>query len=64
MAKTEVYPIERKMSDEDLNRLIRSLERSARVLRKLLFIRYRYDDDSVESASRKIGITKMMGYLW
>lgn len=64
MAKTEMYPIERKMSDEDLNRLIRSLERSARVLRKLLFIRYRYDDDSVESASRKIGITKMMGYLW
>ena len=64
MVKTEMYPIERKMSDEDLNRLIKSLERSARVLKKLLFIRYRYDGDSVESASKKIGITKMMGYLW
>ena len=64
MVKTEMYPIERKMSDEDLNRLIKSLERSARVLKKLLFIRYRYNGDSVESASKKIGITKMMGYLW
>ena len=64
MVKTEMYPIERKMSDEDLNRLIKSLERSARVLKKLLFIRYRYNGDSVESASKKIGITKMIGYLW
>ncbi len=64
MAKTEMYPIERKMADDDLNRLIKSLERSTKVLKRLLFIRYRYDGDSVESASRKIGVTKMMGYLW
>lgn len=64
MVKTEMYPIERKMSDDDLNRLIKSLERSTKVLKKLLFIRYRYDGDSVEEASYKIGITKMMGYVW
>jgi hypothetical protein len=28
MVKTEMYPIERKMTDDDLNRLIESLERS------------------------------------
>ena len=45
MVKTEMYAIERKISDEDLNRLIKSLERSTRILKKLLFIRYRYDGD-------------------
>ena len=64
MVKTEMYAIERKISDEDLNRLIKSLERSTRILKKLLFIRYRYDGDSVETAAGRIGITKMMGYLW
>ena len=52
------------MSDYDLNRLIKSLERSTKVLKKLLFVRYRYDGDSVEVDSRKVGVTKMMGYLW
>ena len=64
MVKTEMYTIERKMTNDDLNRLIRCLERSTRVLKKLLFIRYRYDGDSVETAARRVGITKMTGYLW
>ena len=64
MAKKEMYPIEGKMTYDDLNRLIRSLEKSTRILKKLLFIRYRYDGDSVETAAGRIGITKMMGYLW
>jgi len=64
MVKTEMYPIERKMADDDLNRLIKSLERSTKVLKRLLFVRYRYDGDSVEEAAGRIGITKMMGYIW
>ncbi len=40
MAKTEMYPIERKMGDDNLNRLIRSLERSTQDLNRLFFIRY------------------------
>ncbi|EQD29120.1 transposase ISA1083-3, partial [mine drainage metagenome] len=64
MVKMKMYPIERKMRDDDLNRLIKSLERSTKVLKKLLFIRYRYDGDSVDEACGKIGITKMMGYIW
>jgi hypothetical protein len=39
MVKTEMYAIERKISDDDLNRLIKSIERSTRILKKLLFIR-------------------------
>ena len=64
MVKTEMYRIERKMPEDDLKRLIRSLERSTKILKRLLFIRYRYDGDSVETASKRIGITKMMGYSW
>ncbi len=57
MVKTEIYPIERKMGNDDLNRLIRSLERSTKVLKKLLFIKYRYDGDSVGEAAEKIGVS-------
>ena len=64
MAKKEMYPIERKMAEEDLNRLIKSLERSTNMLKRLLFVKYRYDGDSVEEASKRIGITKMIGYIW
>ena len=64
MAKKEMYPIERKMSEDDLNRLIKSLERSTKMLKRLLFVKYRYDGDSVEEASKRIGITKMIGYVW
>jgi putative transposase len=64
MVKTEIYKIERKMTEDDLTRLIKSLERSTKILKRLLFIKYRYDGDSVESAARRIGITKMMGYSW
>ncbi|MGP6208054.1 hypothetical protein ACNF42_08530 [Cuniculiplasma sp. SKW3] len=57
-----MYRIERKMPEDDLNRLIKRLERSTKILKRLLFIRYRYDGDSVESAAKRIGKTKMMGY--
>ena len=64
MAKKEMYPIERKMDEDDLNRLIKSIERSTKMLKRLLFVKYRYDGNSVEEAARRIGITKMIGYIW
>ena len=64
MAKKEMYPIERKMYEDNLNRLIKSLERSTKMLKRLLFVKYRYDGDSVEQASKRISITKMIGYIW
>ena len=59
-----MYPIERKMDEDDLNRLIKSIERSTKMLKRLLFVKYRYDGNSVEEAARRIGITKMIGYIW
>ena len=54
MAKKEMYPIERKMTEDDLNRLIKSLERSTKMLKRLLFVKYRYDGNSVEEAAKRI----------
>lgn len=59
MVKKDMYPLERKVNDEDLNRLIRSLERGTRILKNLLFMQHRYDGDSVETATGRTGITKM-----
>jgi len=64
MVKTEMYPIKRLMSVEELDKRIKSLEKDVKVLRRLYFVKNRYLGDSVEEASRKVGITKMMGYEW
>jgi putative transposase len=64
MVKTEMYPIVRLVPVDDLDRRIRSLEKNVRVLKRLYFVRYRYDGDSVEEAAKKVGVTKMVGYQW
>jgi len=64
MAKAEMYPIARLLPVEDLDKRIRSLEKDVRVLKRLYFVRYRYDGLSVEEAARKVGVTKMVGYEW
>ena len=64
MVKTEMYPIEKKMTMDKLNKRIKSLEKNVKVLKRLYFVRYRYSGDSVEVASRKVGVTKMIGYTW
>ncbi len=62
MVKTELYPVKRKIIEDDLNRLIISLKRGTIFLKRLLFIFYRYNGDSIESASRKIDAIKMIYY--
>ena len=64
MVNVERYHIERKVTAEELGKLIRSLERSTKILKRLYFIKYRYSGISAEEASSMIGITKMMGYEW
>ena len=64
MVKTEMYQIKRLMSVEELDKRIKSLEKDVNVLKRLYFVKNRYHGDSVEVASRKVGITKMMGYEW
>jgi len=64
MVKTEMYPIAMLLPVEELDRRIRSLEKDARVLKRLYFVRYRYDGLSVEEAAKRVGVTRMVGYEW
>ena len=64
MVKCEMYPIARLLPVEELDGRIRSFEKGVRVLKRLYFVRYRYDGDSVEEAAKKVGVTKMVGYQW
>ena len=64
MAKPEQIFIQRHLSIEDLNQMIKSLERDTRVLKRLYFIKFRYQGDSVKIASERVGVTRMVGYLW
>ena len=64
MVKTEMYPIERKITMDELNNRIKKVEKDVRVLNRLHFIKNRYLGDSVEIASSKVGVTKRVGYIW
>jgi putative transposase len=64
MIKTNKHEIKRHLTKKEINELIRGGEENPKILNKLYFIRYRYNGDSVEVAAKKIGVTKMTGYLW
>jgi putative transposase len=64
VSRLEVIPINRLMSAEELNRKIKTTERDVKILKRLYFIKFRYDGDSVEKAAEKIHITKRIGYIW
>jgi putative transposase len=52
------------MDIEELNRKIKSVEKDVKILKRLYFIKFRYNGDSVEKASKKVGVTKRVGYIW
>jgi putative transposase len=64
VSRPEVIPIKRLMGVEELNRRIKNIEKDAKILKRLYFIKFRYDGDSVERAAEKVGITKRIGYIW
>lgn len=64
MARPEGILIERHMTVEDLNRQIKSLEKNAKVLKRLYFIKYRYEGLSVQEAAERVGTSKQIGYGW
>lgn len=64
MSRPEVIPINRLMSVEELNHRIKTKEKDVKILKRLYFIKFRYDGDSVESADEKVVITKRIGYIW
>jgi putative transposase len=52
------------MTAEDLEQRIKTLEKDTRVLKRLYFIRYRYEGYSVQTAAEKVGVYKMVAYQW
>ena len=56
--------IEHHMSIEELNKNIKTLENNAKVLKRLYFIKYRYEGKMVSESATLIGITKRTGYIW
>ena len=64
MVRMGTIPVQRKMTAEELEKLIKTLEKDTRVLKRLYFIRYRYQGDSVETAAEKVGVYKMVAYQW
>lgn len=56
------YRVVEHLTVEDLDTRIRKLERSARILKRLYFIRYLYKGMGVEEAAGMVGVTKKTGY--
>jgi putative transposase len=52
------------MTQEELQRRIKTLEDNTKLLQRLYFINHRYDGKSVEEASRLVGVAKPVGYAW
>lgn len=49
---------------EELNKRIKTLESNTKVLKRLYFIRYRYEGKMVSESAKIVGITKRVGYIW
>jgi len=64
MAKTEMISIKRMMPVDELDQHIKSIEKDVKILKRLYYVKYRYSGETVEIASRKVGVTKMIGYEW
>jgi len=55
--------IQKHVSLEELNKKIR-FERDGRILKRLYFVKYRYEGESVAVSSQRVGITRSVGYPW
>jgi putative transposase len=49
---------------EELNKKIKTGEKSVRILERLYFIRFIYKGDSIRDACEKVNITEPTGYSW
>jgi len=49
---------------EDLNKMIKTEEKSIRVLERLYFIRFLYKGASIKEACEEVNITEPTGYSW
>ncbi len=52
------------MPEEELDKRIKTLEHNTRVLKRLYFVKHRYNGKSVEEACDLVGVKKTVGYIW
>jgi putative transposase len=64
MPRPEQIPLQKHMTNEELQKRIKTLETNTKVLQRLYFIKYRYEGKSVEVASHLVGVAKPVGYDW
>jgi len=64
MPWSEQIPIQKHMTTEELESRIKTLEKDTKILKRLYFIKYRYEGTSVEESAQRIGITRNEGYIW
>ena len=64
MGRKRVYEVAKRIPVEELDKRIKRLEKDARVLKRLYFIRYLCRGMSVEEAADLVGVTKATGYVW
>ena len=64
MGRERVYEVAKRIPVEELDKRIKRLEKDARVLKRLYFIRYLCRGMSVEEAAELVGVTKATGYAW
>jgi len=64
MPWSEQIPIQKHMTREELESRIKTLEKDTKILKRLYFVKFRYDGKSVEESSERIGVTRNEGYIW
>ncbi|MHC1584350.1 MAG: helix-turn-helix domain-containing protein, partial [Methanosarcinales archaeon] len=64
MGRKRVYEVAKCIPVEELEKRIKRLEKDARVLKRLYFIRYLCRGMNVEEAAELVGVTKATGYAW
>jgi putative transposase len=64
MSCPEQIHIEKHISWEELDKRIKNLEKDTNVLKRLYFIKYRYEGKMVSESAKLVGVTKRVGYIW
>jgi len=64
VANKEQYPIIRHIPANIIKKKIKHQEKEVKILKRLFFIKLRYDGFNVSEAAEKIGISTATAYLW
>jgi putative transposase len=64
MPWSEQIPIQKHMTRDELESRIKTLEKDAKILKRLYFVKFRYNGESVDESAQRIGVTRNEGYIW